>query len=391
MNILWISLYPPLPLDFGGPIGIYNRLKQLSKYNRIFLFYINEEKNYTYDLELSSMCVEVHSYTRNKIGSLSLAIDCIRYPYTVATRHIIKMKKDIEDCLLGQKIDLINVEFPQMCINLLCIKNKFNIPVILQEHNNEWDRFMQMASSSKGIRKIVLRREANKLLKFEKKLEKKLIIDAYSFLSIKDMCRMKKTLKVKEDRMFLTPLGAEDKVVKDIMHEGKNFMFLAAMDSQMNEEAAIWFCKNVFPKIKNENIKFYIVGRNPSSQIQKLASDQIIVTGTVDSLDYYYGIADAIVIPLLHGGGVKVKLLEAIGHGKVVITTTVGLEGTLFTKDHLYIADDAEIFAEYCRSVIYESEEIDSMKKRMLDLFRENYLWENIGIKCQKNMELFLQ
>ena len=69
MNILWVSLYPPLPLNFGGPIGIYKRLVELSKNNKIFLFYINDVDDESYDVQLIGLCEEVHSYKRNMIMS----------------------------------------------------------------------------------------------------------------------------------------------------------------------------------------------------------------------------------------------------------------------------------------------------------------------------------
>ena len=88
MNILWVSLYPPLPLNFGGPVGIYKRLVELRKYNNVFLFYINEDNDRTYDMRLSELCVEVHSYKRNKIYDKDSLIKIISYPLTAATRYV---------------------------------------------------------------------------------------------------------------------------------------------------------------------------------------------------------------------------------------------------------------------------------------------------------------
>ena len=388
MNILWVSLYPPLPLNFGGPIGIYHRMRELVKRNNsVYLFYINEDNDPDYDRQLAHFCKEVHSYPRLKKTNLKVLFDCLRYPYTVATRNISRMKEDIEKCICDERINIINVEFPQMCINILGISSKYNIPVILHEHNNEWNRFIQMSESSKGIRRLLLLNESKKLYNFEKYIEKNGIVNNYSFLSTDDLLRHIETFGIDESRAFLVPLGGEMREITNIPHDGFNFVFCAAMDSEMNDEGALWFSKDILPYIKRSNIKFYIVGRNPSDRIKKLQSEIVIVTGMVDSMEYYYGIADAIVIPLLHGGGVKVKLLEAIERGKLIITTPRGVEGTQFTEEHMYIARDKDDFIKKCQLAIENQVENEIIVRNMIEFFEENYTWSSIGEAYETNIQ----
>jgi polysaccharide biosynthesis protein PslH len=49
--------------------------------------------------------------------------------------------------------------------------------------------------------------------------------------------------------------------------------------------------------------------------------------GFVDSVAEFYAGCTLVVAPLLSGGGVKVKVAEAMAYGKVVVTTPVGAEG----------------------------------------------------------------
>ena len=380
MNIIWISLYPPLPLNFGGPIGIYHRVKELAKHgNNIYLFYINDDKNVEYNHQLSFFCEEVHSYERVKRIGMRYIIECLRFPYTVAQRDIIQMQENIEECIKQRNIDLINVEFPQMCVNLLSLKKKYHIPIILHEHNNEWNRFSQIAEASKGIKKLLLIRESRKLRRFEKMLENNHIVDYYSFLSTDDREIHMATFNVVNERTILAPLGGDLKEIESIPHEDYIFMFCAAMDSEMNEEAAIWFSQEVFNRIQNENVKLYLVGRNPTERVRALENEKIIVTRTVDSVDEYYALADAVVIPLLHGGGVKVKLFEAVERGKLVITTPVGIEGTLFSSEQMLVADDAEKMLSCCLYAIEYREKCQQLQKSMMDLFINSYTWGAIG------------
>ena len=168
----------------------------------------------------------------------------------------------------------------------------------------------------------------------------------------------------------------------DLAHRGTNIIFCAAMDAQMNVEAALWFAKEILPIIskKIEHVKFFIVGREPQEEVKKLACENIIVSGTVESLDEYYRRADLIVIPLLHGGGVKVKLLEAIGRKKRIVTTSIGIEGTSFLPNiHIPVADEPVKFAELCVDVLLNPECYEEMYRQTFKLFKENFTWNAIG------------
>lgn len=387
MNILWISLYPPLPLNYGGPIGIYKRLVELAKYNKIYMFYMDNELKEEYDKALMLLCKEVHAYKR--VFNLFTCFKMIASPYTAITRSSRQMQKDIEKCCHDNKIDLINIEFPQMYVNVDKIDTG-NIPIVIHEHNNEWDRFMQMSVAAHGLRSFLYKWESKKLYRYERKIEKKGRVSQYSFLSKDDEERFQERFGVSPSRTFLVPLGADEVKTQPIAHKGKNLVFFAAIDSEMNEEAALWFAKDIFPKIqeKIENVKYYIVGRDPSEKILKLASSDIIVTGTVDSLEPYYGIADVVVIPLLHGGGVKVKLLEAVGHKMVIVTTAVGIEGTTFSpNEHILVANDPQSFADKCIKAMIDEDYSANIITRMGQHFAENYQWKTIGKAYQTKLE----
>lgn len=293
------------------------------------------------------------------------------------------MEKEIIQCVNNKNISLINIEFPQMCINLTHIRSAYSRPIILHQHNIEWLRFQQMAQASSGIKKLLLYWESVKLKRFELNLESDCLIDYYTFLSSKDKDIFHSTFKVSETKTRLIPLGADEyEGETDLAHKGTNIIFCAAMDAQMNVEAALWFAKEILPIIskKIEHVKFFIVGREPQDEVKKLTCENIIVSGTVESLDEYYRRADLIVIPLLHGGGVKVKLLEAIGRKKRIVTTSIGIEGTSFLPNiHIPVADEPVKFAELCVDVLLNPECYEEMYRQTFKLFKENFTWNAIG------------
>jgi glycosyltransferase involved in cell wall biosynthesis len=86
----------------------------------------------------------------------------------------------------------------------------------------------------------------------------------------------------------------------------------------------------IFASRKNElpNTKLVIIGRDPAPEIQKLADDSdVIITGTVENIWPYVNAVDIFVFPMEIGSGQQNKLLEAMGAGKLVITSALGNSG----------------------------------------------------------------
>ena len=92
-----------------------------------------------------------------------------------------------------------------------------------------------------------------------------------------------------------------------------------------NYDGLLWFCKSVMPQLSMCHLT--IIGKDMEKKREALSADNIEVIGTVDSLDKYYYEADAVVIPILYGDGMKIKTAEAMMYGKPVFGTKEALEG----------------------------------------------------------------
>jgi glycosyltransferase involved in cell wall biosynthesis len=69
------------------------------------------------------------------------------------------------------------------------------------------------------------------------------------------------------------------------------------------------------------------VGRDPTPAVRALASPTVEVTGTVADVRPYLARAAVTVAPLRSGGGTRLKLLEALGVRRPVVSTTIGADG----------------------------------------------------------------
>lgn len=130
--------------------------------------------------------------------------------------------------------------------------------------------------------------------------------------------------------------------------ENGAILFWGAMNRKENEDAILWFYENIFPDIQKKipSSKLYIVGANPTEKIKQLSSDHIIVTGFINNPLCYFEKAQVSVVPLRHGAGIKIKVLEALAAKIPVVSTSVGAEGILSSDGLLHITDDVKSFSK---------------------------------------------
>jgi len=135
------------------------------------------------------------------------------------------------------------------------------------------------------------------------------------------------------------------------------FLFVGTLGYYPNEDAALFFCSEVLPRLRvaaREPVRVLLVGTNPSARVRALArAGEVTVTGAVPALAEYYAAADAVVVPLRAGGGTRIKVLEAFSHRRPVVSTGAGAQGIDARREtHLLIADTPRAFAEQCVRLI---------------------------------------
>jgi len=127
-------------------------------------------------------------------------------------------------------------------------------------------------------------------------------------------------------------------------------IFVAGFRHSPNADGAVWFCKEVFPRIKARHpaAKVILIGTEPPGVVQALAGNDIEVTGYVSDaeLERRYAAARVAVAPLRFGAGVKMKVAEAMVYGIPAVSTTVGAQGFEGLEKIIDVRDDPEAFAE---------------------------------------------
>ena len=125
-------------------------------------------------------------------------------------------------------------------------------------------------------------------------------------------------------------------------HDPPTLLFVGNFVHPPNVDAALTLATRILPLVRAEHpdIRLEVVGANPPPVLRALASDHIDVTGEVESVAPYLDRAALVVVPIALGGGMRVKLLEALGAGKAVVASTRAAEGiATVSGTHLVVTD----------------------------------------------------
>lgn len=379
MVILTLTHMYPYPATDGGKIVTYNTLKYMNKKGiKNILITFN---NFNVESELNNIA-EVNIVKKNTINNpIKMFLNLFSYmPYNISKYKDKRVNEIIDEILEREKIDIIYIDHLHMAIYAKYISRKYpNIKLVLRQHNVEttiMNRFYK--NQTNLLVKVYAYIQYIKLKKYESKITD--FFDLLLMLTDNDKLRMEKMCKNKRVKTISAGVDTE-RYYSSINIENDSIVFLGAMNWLPNEDGVLWFVNNVLDKIieKKPNVKFYIVGKNPSEKIKKLQNNNIIVTGFVEDDRMYIEKASVFIVPLRIGGGMRIKILNSMAMNKCIVSTTIGAEGIDVVNDkEIYIEDNADMFAEKILYAMNNHKKSNEIGKNARKKIVEKYSWEAI-------------
>ncbi|MGN6255403.1 MAG: glycosyltransferase family 4 protein [Solirubrobacterales bacterium] len=127
-------------------------------------------------------------------------------------------------------------------------------------------------------------------------------------------------------------------------------LFVGNFAHPPNRDAAIWLAREILPAVlaRRPEARLRIVGSGPTPEVRALAGPRVELVADAPSVLPHLEKAAVVMAPVRTGGGMRMKVLQAMAAGKAVVTTTRGTEGyTGFgAEPPLAVADgEAEIAA----------------------------------------------
>jgi glycosyltransferase involved in cell wall biosynthesis len=160
-----------------------------------------------------------------------------------------------------------------------------------------------------------------------------------------------------------------------------SILFTGRLDYVPNVEAVHYFVDRILPHIleTRRSAIFHVVGARPGPDLLALASEHVVIHPDVEDVRPYYADAAVVVVPLLSGGGTRLKILEAAASGKAIVTTSLGVEGLAFEHARdLIVEDKPDTFGRWVATLMSDRARRGSLgvSARWASLA---YDWERIG------------
>lgn len=402
MKVLIISHRNPFRLKDGGSIGIYFLLKCYRElgYDTTLLM-MNPLKHYIPSDEYIPMVNElgikvvVHEINTNPNPLAALKnLFFSNLSYILERFYDKKYDEKLTNLLKNNKYDLIQLEGSQLALYLDTIKRYApNTPVALRAHNVEFEIWERTANTEKNILKKWFYK--NNAIRFKKwEIEQFKNVDLIFPVSLRDQKCIQEFAPNKKYYTINFGIDLEEYPKQSFDLKNISVAFLGALDWIPNQEALIWFLEHVWSRIDGyyEGLDFYIAGRRaPEWLIKKIKNHNVKYIGEVDSSQEFIMQHPIFVVPLMAGGGVRIKIIEQMALGRVIISTPIGAEGLeVMNGENIMIAETSD---DFIRDVDYLLRNPDGIRYisenariTVENLYNEKVIFAELGEYLSKNI-----
>jgi glycosyltransferase involved in cell wall biosynthesis len=256
---------------------------------------------------------------------------------------------------------------------------------VYSAHNIEFRILEGTAESSHGLRNLFARIERRKVESLERR--------AWTTM---DLCLACSDLDADElraggARVLLCPNGTDPVGVlpppRRSRHEPLRLLFVGSGAYRPNQLGLEWFIERVLPLIRGRvPVALDVVGSPPKKLPQV---PEVVVHGTVASLEPFYRNAHVAIVPVLYGSGTRLKIIESMAYGRPVVSTAAGAEGLpIAAGTHFVEADSPADFAAALLAVAAVCERGSGRLAEMLELAREaasRLFWPHIVEKLSQS------
>ena len=392
MKILFLSLRCPYPPHRGDRIRSYNFIKQLSKQHAVTLVYFAESET---DIEaakhLEPFCERIEWVRFHRsFAFLNTGVHCLsRHPLQLHYWYAPQMQRKINELLAQERFELIHAQLFRMGQYVTAVEGPIKVLDLCDSLALNLSRRAELESNP-WLAKIKLDCTPKRfLVKLEEKRVRRYEVDIMKAFDCGTVvARFDRDYLLAQDdtlNLSIVPMGVDLGYFqpKSITESTPMLLFTGTMNYFPNADAAIYFCNEVFPRIRERHPKvcFYIVGNHPSEPVKRLeAQDGVVVTGYVPDVRPYFEKASVFVAPLRAGSGIQTKNLEAMAMEVPVVTTSVGAMGLeADIGKELLVADTPADFAEQVVHLL----DNECLRKTLAQTARSrvenSYSWEAIG------------
>jgi hypothetical protein len=367
IKILTLAPYKFLPAENGGQKAIERLYTSLSKYTELTcVSTTNNDLTKDHGFELLPL------FSNSKL----------RYADIFSVFSLTKFIKK-------RGITHLLIEHPYMGWMALQIKKRTGVKLIVHSHNIEGERFKSM---NKWWSKY--------LADYEKYIHQK--ADLSLFITKEDQQYAVKNFSLDISKTIVTPFSVElnnapsfDKKNNakealcqrySISPDKKLLVFAGAFNYAPNLDGLKNLLTKILPELDKLKYNYHLIvcGKDIPAEILHNKNNSITYTGFVKNIHEYYCGGDVFVNPIVSGGGIKTKLVEALGNNCDSVSTVTGAIGIAseIIGQKLQIVQDNN-WKAFAEAVINSNHSLTT-PRQFYDYFNADKIGDRIVSKLQK-------
>jgi polysaccharide biosynthesis protein PslH len=356
VHILQLCPRVPFPPHDGGAIAMYDVAAGLVRAgHRVTLLAINTPKHRQPADALAHLgpnlrLVLVDVNTAISAGKALKNLLFSHQPYNVERFISPAVGEKLLEILRTEQVDIVQMEgtFVAWYAELLGRQHRHDFrvpPLVLRAHNVENTIWHMLARrEANPLKRVFLQTMAGRLEKFERRYLRQ--FDAVAAITEADANRLR-ALHCPEPVVFI-PAGVELGRVQanpEIKAKPRTLFMIGSLDWLPNQEGVEWLLREVWPTFHAEfpDVELHIAGRNAPAHLLNLRAGNVFMHGFVESAPAFMQAYDLMLVPLLSGGGMRLKIIEGMALGKAILSTSLGAEGIAVRDGHDIVLRDTPV------------------------------------------------
>lgn len=353
MRVLLLTQVLPYPPDSGPKVKTYYVLKYLAQHHDVTLVsFVRESDKPEYIHHLESLCEQVVTVpiSRSPVRDLRFLAQSLfqNQPWMMLRDQRPEMRDALKALAARTHFDVVHADQLNMGQYALPFKDSRKV---LDLHNALWvlyKRLSETLSLTKPM-KPVLMRDWRLLKRYEGQMCRD--FDAVTAVSQEDKAALIEAGARDDITVIPIAIDTDEQAFIERQPSSPHIVHIGTMYWPPNIQGITWFLDEIYPRIKQQvpNVRCTLIGaRPPASIVERGQADpSISVTGYVEDPLPYLRDSSMMAVPLLSGGGMRVKILNAMSQGIPMVTTTVGCEGIAAQNgEDILIADEPQAFAD---------------------------------------------
>ncbi len=382
MKILQLCKKFPFPLKDGEAIAVTHLSKALHQLGaELTLLAMNTKKHF---FDIKKLPEDFNHYRQIHFVPVDNELkfkDAFLNLFSEDSYHISRFVSDkyarfLTRLLQKNEYDIIQLETLYLAPYIPIIRQYSKATISMRAHNVEHEIWERVAQNTSFLpKRWYLNHLVKKLRRFE--IEQLKAYDLLVAITERDLKTFQKLGY--QGKAVVTPIGIDHRDYQpnmDSYHQELSVSFIGSLDWMPNQEGLQWFLEHVWQGLEKRfpKLTLHIAGRNTPDSIRRLDMPNVKVYGEVPDAGTFINQHSVMIVPLLSGSGMRAKIIEGMALGKVIVTTSLGLEGVdAAHQKEVLVADTVEEFIK-CFQFCFESNgQLHKIGRSAQEFVVENY------------------